>query len=430
MEPSSYKRLLMIAYGFPPMKSMGAFRNYYIASEYSKHFDEVIIITPKNKKHFSNDQSFPLSHLKIHKVPSFDYHTIASLVFKSKESYHENKQKRELVFLKRLNSTFPINLIFGEGGMIYIIWSLLTAIKLIRRTNIQYIHSSYSPFADHLIAFLTKKWFNRLRWIADFRDLQSYHTEKSGFVKIPKKILMKIFNSTEVITTVSDGLKSHLSIYNPPVYVLRNGIFPLKQLKPVSENSIFTINYTGSIYPRLQNADVLFSALNSLIEKGSIKEDEIRLVYRGKDYAIWNKWVTENGLTRIADKYSPEVSLIEAQEIQNAGHINLLLSWSALDRKGVLTGKMYEYMNAGYPVLLIINGNQDEEFENIFNETNMGLVTYTNKRGSLHIEKFILKIFKEWKTTGGVSKVVFQKALDKYKWENMIENFLNTHIKG
>jgi len=114
-----------------------------------------------------------------------------------------------------------------------------------------------------------------------------------------------------------------------------------------------------------------------------------------------------------------------AKTIQQRSHINLLLSWASENQQGILTAKFYEYIAAQNPILLIIKGSKDVEFEKIFDELNAGLVVYDNAAFQKEVEDFILKNYQEWLEKGTITRSIKSEELQKYRWDDQMEQFLN-----
>ncbi|MDV7396209.1 hypothetical protein RZS08_32750, partial [Arthrospira platensis SPKY1] len=89
----------------------------------------------------------------------------------------------------------------------------------------------------------------------------------------------------------------------------------------------------------------------------------------------------------------------EALAWQTRSHINLLLTWSDDSIEGILTGKLFEYIGAGNPILAIVNGKKDTELENLFSQFSCGTVLYsTSANVHTQIQKFILEKFELWQS--------------------------------
>ncbi len=318
----------------------------------------------------------------------------------------------------RLINTFPLNLVIGEGGLIYLNTLIKNAGKAIKENNITHIYSSYRPFADHYAAYKLKKRNPELVWIADFRDLIiDPHYNHIFFKSGHHRFFKRVFSRADVLTTVSDGLAKKLQRYNPDVLTIRNGIKNVPDHIAESHSKYFKIAYTGSMFLDKRNAEPLFVAVRDLINRKMIIEDHIRIVYAGKDSRIWQALASRFHLdTILVDKGI--VSGQEATLLQKEACINILLTISSKELQGVLTGKMIEYFESGSPVLAIIVGQNDPELKFIFNEIEIGDSFTDQPEDVSGISDFIYKEFIHWKITGTNRKPVNLKTLkEKYSVE-------------
>jgi hypothetical protein len=263
-----------------------------------------------------------------------------------------------------------------------------------------------------------KLLFPRLNWIADFRDLPVDDNRKNVYLpKLQWWFIQKLLSKANNITTVSDGLNNVLQKRISDTITLRNGVYNLFDNINVDKYPIFTISYTGSLYPEWQKLDVLFSSIKKLIDEQHINKKDFQIIYAGKDSSIWNTWIKDYKLEKISINKG-EISIEESVEIQNKSHINLLLSWSGENLKGILTGKFFEYLATGNPIYLLINGSQDNEFENVFEELNAGFIYYNNDIDN--ISKRLLLMYNEWLEAGKIDFNYNIDNLKKYSWENRI----------
>ena len=100
------------------------------------------------------------------------------------------------------------------------------------------------------------------------------------------------------------------------------------------------------------------------------KELEIKLV--GKLDISVKESIEKHGLTEFVKKieYLPHDKVIEEQQ---RSRVNLLLVNNTQNAKGILTGKFFEYLSAGAPILVI--GPVDGDLALILNETKAGFIS-------------------------------------------------------
>jgi hypothetical protein len=75
----------------------------------------------------------------------------------------------------------------------------------------------------------------------------------------------------------------------------------------------------------------------------------------------------------------------------------LLLSWSAHNYYGVLTAKLYDYLSAGRPILVLVNGPEDPELKSIVEGTRAGRV-FPNETSP---KKWLSECYQNWAEQNG-----------------------------
>ncbi len=390
------KNFLFFLYYYPPVPGTAAKRNKRIAEAISANVGSAHIYTASVLTDVIADKNVA----KVTTITALDYRNILRRKTKDGALPEKIKQHAAAQWFIRLINSFPFNIVAGEGGLIYFLNLLRLGSKAIRNEQITHLYSSYRPFADHYAAYLLKKKYPKVFWIADFRDLIiDPHYNHIMFASNHHTFFKKIFSRADLLTTVSDGLAIHLRAYNEKVITLRNGIEgDTSEPKPVQSSS-FSIAYTGSMFLDKRNAEPLFIALQQLIQETKMEGEEIRIIYAGKDGEYWNSLATKyrfNSLLEVKGIVAPD----EAHTIQHTACINLLLTVSSARLQGVLTGKMIEYFEAGSPVLGIVVGHNDQELQSMLQELEIG-DTFSDKDEDLDgIKAFILHEYKLWKQTG------------------------------
>ena len=421
----STKNILIVSYYFPPVKTVGTIRIFNLHSILNTFSKKVFGLTTNNRQLFQFE-NYAFDDSNTTEIWTLDLRRFLSKKNNKSNSIAEDKKESRLAkFIIKLSYSFPFNLLLADGALTYIIGGFFKGKKIIQKEKIQFLFSSYKPYSDHLICFLLKKWNPSLVWIADFRDVHVDPNRKNVFwIPFQKWCNRKILSKADVVTTVSKGLANNLQQYHSNIYVLRNGIHQLLEEKTTEPLPYFTITYTGSLYPAIQTAQPFFTSIKRLISQKRIPPDKLRIVYAGKDSLIWNKWIKDNELEKNSN-IKGLISLEEARHLQSKSHINLLLSWSSNEMSGTLTGKFYEYLAARNSILLIINGTRDQEFEDIFQQTDAGIIAYHSTTPQEKIEHFILKKYHEWLKIGQVAKPISIKSLQPFLWENQMQDFMH-----
>jgi glycosyltransferase involved in cell wall biosynthesis len=184
----------------------------------------------------------------------------------------------------------------------------------------------------------------------------------------------------------------------------------------------FTICYTGSLYRNFRDADVFFQTLSDIITKEKV--DNIEFVYAGKDAQQFNKWIEKYNL----GDYYRNLGYLPRSEtlaLQARSNIQLLLTSSSADFGGVLTGKLFEYLASGNPILAIIKGVYDAEFETLFSELSAGIICYDPPQLVDGMKHFILEHYRYWEKTGSINRTLNRDyILDHLSWSKQHDKML------
>ena len=417
----SERQILFIHYHYPPIRNSGIYRNYFLSSTLACVVEKCFLITTDNRKYLPNEE-LPLDP-KIRRFEAFtlDYRSLIGWIrgsqSKAGAQFSEDTKKSKLTtWLIKVQRSFPFNLFLAEGSLIYIIRSYFIGSKLVKEHKIDVVFSSFMPYADHFVAFLLKRKFPHLIWVADFRDLHVEPIYKNT-IWVPFQYYMekKILSKANLVTCVSEGISKKMRNLHKNVITLTKGVEIKNQLIQFEK---FTISYSGSLFLDFRDPKIVFQALNELLSEGKINCEKIQLMYAGKDSKSMQYNVDSAGL----GKYFVDKGFVS--RIQLRSHINLLLTSSSTEHQGLLTGKLFEYFEAGNPVICVIKGVYDDEIESIFDELNAGFIVY-HKSDIEGLKSFIMQKYNEWLLSGKVKSTLNKTLLQKkYSWKGQAQKLI------
>ena len=413
--------LLIIAYKFPPMHSTSCVRTWGIYQHMRPYFDEVVAISTSNR-HILRQEPVDLGDAKIFDAQTLDYRTLLQRDQKEQSAFSEETKRSFFSQLgQKVIFSFPMLRYFGEGGFKYIRSASRIGSELIGKYNITHVMSTFSPYADHLIAYQLKKKHPHLFWIADFRDLHVDPTlDNLVFRKYQLNRNRQILSKANIVTTVSDGLAVHLQELHECVEVFQNGIAEMpdsgRSSGPLAK---FRITYTGSMFGDLRRPDLLFEVLAKMLAEDEY-QGSIELIYAGKDSGVWRQKAEMYNLASIVEDRGL-IGRADALELQSKSHINLLLTYSSPELKGNLTGKIYEYLASGRPTLVLVNGPRDNEIEQLVQQYG-GLVAYNGEHDKVY--QWVAGIFKKWKAGESVHVESPDSLRAEYSWESRVRRLM------
>jgi hypothetical protein len=356
-------KILIISHSFPPLNRIGSLRPFSWAKYWSRMGHEICVLTTK-KEFFDGNLNLKvnLDDLKKIKIKEVDYLPIQ--IFRG----HKNQKKQKFEYNKSENLLYKVkNLIralrkyIGSLFDIHDLWifpAVHSALKIYKDWPYDVIVSSYGPQACHIIGGILKRILN-VFWVADYRDLwygNHYFPSKWPFSMIEKNIEFFFVKKADLITVISDPLKEKLiSKFGNKVVTIENG-FDDEELKNIENKEIFLkdgkirLVYTGTIYPQKQDPSPLFEAINILKNLGVEIDKKVEVLFYGNNLGNLKELIEKYRVGNIV-KTPGFVDRTASLHAQRSADALLFLEWEDSSIDGILTGKLFEYMFAGKPVL-------------------------------------------------------------------------------
>lgn len=292
------------------------------------------------------------------------------------------------------------------------------------------IISTGPPHSMHLIAMKLKEAFG-LPWIADFRDpwteidfyndLHLTHRADRKHHRLEHEVLTKADKVVAVGWDMAEGLKG-LGADNPTV--IPNGYDWDAQTQPTAMplSKDFTLTHIGIIGAN-RNEPQLWQALGELKASDSQFSSKLKIRLIGQVDQSVAKSIQANGLTE-SSELIPYIPHDQIQEQQASSQVLLLLINHTPNAKGILTGKLFEYIAAGRPILCI--GPEDGDAARILDETHAGrTVGFEDKEKIKAIIKELYQSYLEGRLLSNQNKGIEQysrKALAKV-FANLLNRF-------
>lgn len=397
------KKVLIIAYYWPPAGGPGVQR-WLKFVKYLPQFDiEPIVYVPDNPSYPIIDETLisevPSGITIIRQSIREPYNVASTLSRKQTKNISSGiipRQKRQS-FLQKAMIFIRGNFFIPDARIGWVSPSVKYLKKYIEENNIKTIITTGPPHSLHLVGLRLKDHYHDLQWITDFRDPWTtigYHDKMrmSAPAKAKHKRLESIvLNTANHIIVTSPGTKKEFqAITKKPITVITNGFDDRKPA--VGEPSDdFVIAHIGSLLSD-RNPMVLWEVLKSLTQSNQDFARRFTLKLVGK--------VSEEVLTSIKnaglEEYLDFVGYVphaEAQSVQQQASVLLLVEVNSEITKGIIAGKIFEYLAAGRPILAI--GPEGADIQDIIKETNRGYYhTYGDKN---ILRESILNLFITYK---------------------------------
>jgi glycosyltransferase involved in cell wall biosynthesis len=182
------------------------------------------------------------------------------------------------------------------------------------------------------------------------------------------------------LVTVSQGLQDRLANYlQREVLVSYNGYFEeeveANTPEPPWRDARIHIVYAGRVYPRKRNPEPLFRALAALKQSHPEFASKLCVDFYGF-HDFWLQSIIDKHGIRDQVACHGFVPYRQSLVAQRSADVLLFLDWMEASAEGVLTGKLFEYLASGRPILSL-GPRKDSEAARIIREGNCG-VTLTS----------------------------------------------------
>lgn len=434
---NNLKKALIIVYYFPPRGGVAVIRTYYYVKYLRDMGWEPIILTAKHKYFQFKDASLfdelP-DDLKIYYTKSPWIQELTRYLQHKWRKEDSSKLQQKDQKSKKFNPYILIRDIKNKLNRIfylpddYIGWKKLAikkANQIFANHKIDLIYTSSPPHSVHLAGLEISKKF-KVPWIVDFRDPwtqdQRYFHPPTFFHKYKIELAerLTVTQATKVIS-VSDAMtkyfqEKYCKLSSDKFVTITNG-YDNKNFKVNIEKTEnkdkFVITYSGSFYLH-QTPIWFFQAVKKFIEKisGARKNLIIQLVGKSqKDYELYPSKISIEDLIK-------QVGYVPHREVQKYLHnsdVLLLIIWSNPDKYDfAFSGKFFEYLAVGKPILATLNQGVCEDF---IKKYEVGRVAPFNDVNQIAI--IIEDLYNEWQ--GGHLKynTLSKEVLSKFDRKNL-----------
>jgi len=419
-------KVLIITYYWPPSGGAGVQRWF----SFSKHLPEfgwepiILTIDPEFAAYpvtdFSLSSGLP-PNTRVFTTRATDYFRI----------YKKDKSKIPTAgFANSVNNTLKGKLLRFIRGNFFIPdprkgwnrYAYKKACELIVNEGIKHIITTSPPHSTQLIGLKLKNRFPQIKWIADLRDpWTDIYYYKQFYPTLFSKLIdsgyeRSVLINADRIITVGDSLKKAFSLKVPGIEnktdIISNG-YDDEDFKETAPGNPFrfTITYAGTLsdmYP----VEGIVDALKRFTSEGM----DFTLRFAGTVSGKARSHIL-SGLPARSLEILDYVAHNEAVNYMLNSSVLLLIIPSHSSNKSIITGKLFEYLASGKPILCI--GPVDGDAAAIIEKCRSGITCGYND-----LDK-ISEFLKNIKSYSGQSDISAVKEYSRLSLTRKIVDLLN-----
>ena len=404
------EKVLIIANLFPPIGGSGVQRSVKFVKYLRNYGYDPVVLTRKTDSSRVNDETL------LKDIPD------SVLVYRTRACEFAELKGIFYIFGKIISK-----LMIPDGQYLWSRLARRTAIDIIKKYNIKKVYTTSTPYSAHLLGLYIKNKLPDIKLVVDFRDEwtnnpyildKPYNKIRMG---IERRMERKVLNTADFIIAntpvMKDNFLKNNNMEDEKFYVIPNGYDEEDFLgydKKSVKNKKFTMVYTGSLYGR-RKPDTFFEALKQLLEENKIDRNKICVKLIGNYH--------NDKLQTLIDSYNL------TKQIEILGYVShdvcikyqmecdslVLIEGSGRGGNAFYTGKIFEYMNTGKPVLALL---PDGVAADLIREANIGLVANTDD--IKQIKENMIKYYEMWEKGKLIIKPV-KNVIKQYERKKLTE---------
>ena len=357
-------RVLFISYFFPPYNAIGAVRVGKLAKFFHAFGHDVRVVTARDQP-LQPTLPLEIPEERVHATSWVNVNRPAELALGGRrrvaaQGFQVRGGGRLSGIVRSAGATYKLLTNLPDGQIGWGPFALRAASALVDSWRPDLIYASGLPWTSLVVADRLSRRTG-IPWVAEFRDLwiDSPLDESPPWRRrLERRLARRVMASAAGFVTVGGTLAESLAgNFGLPGEVVLNGYDEEDYPAPAASTPAGTslrIVYTGMIYEGKRDPSPLFAALRMLGPLG----ERVRVVFYGRYLEIARRLAAEQGVEHLVEVHD-QVGYREALRLQSEADLLLLLLWDNPGDRGTWTGKVFEYLGARRPIVVV--GPEDFE---------------------------------------------------------------------
>ena len=399
------KHLLLVTYYWPPAGGPGVQRWLKFTRYLCEMGYRITLVIPENPSYPLTDETLLKevpSGLDIHRLPIWEPYTIAEKFSRSNKKFKAGQfdKTQNQSILSRISIWIRGNFFIPDARRFWI----QPTVKYIQKTiftsqQLPVLITTGPPHSVHLIGLQLKTSNPTLQWVADFRDPWteiSYFSELK-LTNLARKIHYQmesaVLKHSDLVLATSYSDAENFRTKGANAYCITNGYDPEDLPEASSEEkdrAHFTIAYIG-VLEQLRNPVILWDVLEEIYQEIAEFRSVFRFVFVGKvDPKIILNLQNRNFSSNI--DYKGYIPHRKALEEMNRADTLLLTNFPDTKHKGIIPGKLFEYLASAVPIMSF--GPNNADVSRILSYTSGG--AHFGYMDTSALKEHIRELFNQW----------------------------------
>lgn len=416
------KQVLVITYYWPPSGGAGVQRWLKLCKYLPQFGWQPVVYTAENADYPVLDPSLEAdvpASLTVLRHPIWEpYRWYRQLIGKPADEPVFSgflSETRRPAAAQRLSLWLRANVFIPDARCAWIRPSVRFLRSWLQQHPVQAVVTTGPPHSVHLIG-LRLMQYHPLPWMADFRDpwtridyfkdLPFLPWTRALHRRLERAVLQRANRVTAIGWTLAQELQT---LGAKQTAVVTNGFDEEDFNTSITPDQNFSLVHTGSINAD-RNHPALWQALGDLVKENAMFRSQLVIRLLGPVDLTVGQQLEQNGLTSFVQQhaYVPHQQIVAEQ--QRAAVLLLLLNHTP-NARGILTGKIFEYLASGRPVLAI--GPEDGDVARLLEQSGSGIICgFTDRQ---KIRQALLQL---WQRHGTNPAAAVTAAVQQYSRRN------------
>lgn len=434
--PTKGGHVLMVAYFFPPLSGSGVFRSIKFAKYLPLFGWEPTVLStdcpPEGWEFSDNSQMREIPEtMEVVRIPDevgtgrkkeldFDYHQALLGFLQSVLRYSPVAER----IFSRVSQTRDGIATLCAFPCFALSWAYEVTQYIEKHMDLkrfQAIYTTSGPNSAHLVGFYLKQKYG-IPWVADYRDPWTFNPYGAEYdpndvgprlmFELESILLQYADKNLTIESSLAEIYIHQFGLKEGSVASITNGYdeadFADLEM-PQRQTDRFTINYSGILYSQQRSIVPVLEAVRQLNDEKKIELSKLRFRIVGACTTDKIEEIERYHLGEVIE-YTGYLSHKQALQANLSANLLLLLVGDEPKFKWVYTGKIFEYLRSGRPILAL--APRDGVVDRLLRESGHGEAYLSTEISE--IKAMILREYQKWER-GEVPELLHSPVIEQFE---------------